>query len=206
MKNFANKIKSFFKSNLDIIRPTAVLALICIVVTLALSSANFLTENKIEALAQENQNKAMSKLIEADSYNEKTAEIDGEKITYTTAENSDGIIGYIFTVDVNGYGGALSLSVMTAINTDGTVAAIEILDASNETPGLGQNVTKQDFYTQYSGVKSGVEVVKDGTGSADNNTVNAVTGATISSKAVTKSVNTALDYAEKIMSNKGGNS
>lgn len=95
---------------------------------------------------------------------------------------------------------------MTAINTDGTVAAIEILDASNETPGLGQNVTKQDFYTQYSGVKSGVEVVKDGTGSADNNTVNAVTGATISSKAVTKSVNTALDYAEKIMSNKGGNS
>ena len=191
MKNFANKIKSFFKSNLDIIRPTAVLALICIVVTLALSSANFLTENKIEALAQENQNKAMSKLIEADSYNEKTAEIDGEKITYTTAENSDGIIGYIFTVDVNGYGGALS--VMTAINTDGTVAAIEILDASNETPGLGQNVTKQDFYTQYSGVKSGVEVVKDGTGSADNNTVNAVTGATISSKAVTKSVNTALD-------------
>ena len=204
MKNFANKIKSFFKSNLDIIRPTAVLALICIVVTLALSSANFLTENKIEALAQENQNKAMSKLIEADSYNEKTAEIDGEKITYTTAENSDGIMGYIFTVDVNGYGGALS--VMTAINTDGTVAAIEILDASNETPGLGQNVTKQDFYTQYSGVKSGVEVVKDGTGSADNNTVNAVTGATISSKAVTKSVNTALDYAEKIMSNKGGNS
>ena len=204
MKNFANKIKSFFKSNLDIIRPTAVLALICIVVTLALSSANLLTENKIEALAQENQNKAMSKLIEADSYNEKTAEIDGEKITYTTAENSDGIIGYIFTVDVNGYGGALS--VMTAINTDGTVAAIEILDASNETPGLGQNVTNQDFYTQYSGVKSGVEVVKDGTGSADNNTVNAVTGATISSKAVTKSVNTALDYAEKIMSNKGGNS
>ena len=204
MKNFANKIKSFFKSNLDIIRPTAVLALICIVVTLALSSANLLTENKIKALAQENQNKAMSKLIKADSYNEKTAEIDGEKITYTTAENSDGIIGYIFTVDVNGYGGALS--VMTAINTDGTVAAIEILDASNETPGLGQNVTKQDFYTQYSGVKSGVEVVKDGTGSADNNTVNAVTGATISSKAVTKSVNTALDYAEKIMSNKGGNS
>ena len=204
MKNFANKIKSFFKSHLDIIRTTAVLALICIDVTLALSSANFLTENKIEALAQENQNKAMSKLIEADSYNEKTAEIDGEKITYTTAENSDGIIGYIFTVDVNGYGGALS--VMTAINTDGTVAAIEILDASNETPGLGQNVTKQDFYTQYSGVKSGVEVVKDGTGSADNNTVNAVTGATISSKAVTKSVNTALDYAEKIMSNKGGNS
>ena len=204
MKNFANKIKSFFKSNLDIIRPTAVLALICIVVTLALSSANFLTENKIEALAQENQNKAMSKLIKADSYNEQTDEIDGEEITYTTAENSDGIIGYIFTVDVNGYGGALS--VMTAINTDGTVAAIEILDASNETPGLGQNVTKQDFYTQYSGVKSGVEVVKDGTGSADNNTVNAVTGATISSKAVTKSVNTALDYAEKIMSNKGGNS
>lgn len=204
MKNFANKIKSFFKSNLDIIRPTAVLALICIVVTLALSSANLLTENKIKALAQENQNKAMSKLIEADSYNEQTDEIDGEEITYTTAENSDGIIGYIFTVDVNGYGGALS--VMTAINTDGTVAAIEILDASNETPGLGQNVTKQDFYTQYSGVKSGVEVVKDGTGSADNNTVNAVTGATISSKAVTKSVNTALDYAEKIMSNKGGNS
>lgn len=196
MNKAFKKIKDFFKSNSEIIRPTAVLAVICVVVSLALSSSNMLTEERINTLSVKTKNEAMSKLIKADEYNEHTAKTSYGDITYSTAEKGGETVGCIFVVDVNGYGG--TLSVMTAVNNDGTVAAIEILDASNETPGLGQNVTKADFYEQYSGVKSGIEVVKDGTGSADNNSVNAVTGATISSKAVTAAVNTALDYAAEI--------
>ena len=88
------------------------------------------------------------------------------------------------------------VEVMTAVKSDGTVAAVEILDASGETPGLGQNVTKQDFYGQYANHTKDISVKKS---NATGNEVNAVTGATISSKAVTAAVNEALNYANEII-------
>ena len=196
MNSFLKRIKTFFKTNSDIITPTAVLTVICIVVTLALSSANMLTAKKITELSVKNQNDAMSKLIDADEYKAETAVLDGENVNYHTALKDGENIGYIFTVDEKGYGG--TVSVMTAVNTDGTVAAVEILDASNETPGLGQNVKNSDFYTQFNGLADNITVIRGGSANADNNEINAVTGATISSKAVTKAVNRALGYSAQI--------
>lgn len=197
MNKILDKIKAFFKANSEIITPTAVLAIICVVVTLALSSTNLLTASRIEALAVETQNKAMAKLIEADEYTLQTAVLADEEIEYNTAIKDGETVGLIFVTEANGYGGAVS--VMTAVNMDGSVAAIEILDASNETPGLGQNVTKESFYTQFNGLKNDIAVIKGGTANAENNEINAVTGATISSKAVTAAVNQALDYAAEII-------
>ncbi len=196
MNNFLNRIKTFFKTNSDVITPTAVLTIICIVVTLALSSANMITAKKITELSVKNQNDAMSKLIDADEYKAETAVLDGETVNYHTAVKDGENIGYIFTVDEKGYGG--TVSVMTAINTDGTVAAVEIIDASNETPGLGQNVKNSNFYTQFKGLADNITVIRGGSANADNNEINAVTGATISSKAVTKAVNRALGYSAQI--------
>lgn len=196
MNSFLKRIKTFFKTNSDIITPTAVLTVICIVVTLALSSANMLTAKKITELSVKNQNDAMSKLIDADEYKAETAVLDGENVNYHTALKDGENIGYIFTVDEKGYGD--TVSVMTAVNTDGTVAAVEILDASNETPGLGQNVKNSDFYTQFNGLADNITVIRGGSANADNNEINAVTGATISSKAVTKAVNRALGYSAQI--------
>lgn len=197
MNKVLEKIKAFFKANSEIITPTAVLAIICVVVTLALSSTNLLTASRIEALAVETQNKAMAKLIKADEYTLQTAVLADEEIEYNTAIKDGETVGLIFVTEANGYGGAVS--VMTAVNMDGSVAAIEILDASNETPGLGQNVTKENFYTQFNGLKNDIAVIKGGTANAENNEINAVTGATISSKAVTAAVNQALDYAAEII-------
>lgn len=201
MKNLLNKIKPFFtkianlyKKISDVATPTIVLSVICIVVTLALSSANALTHKKIENLAIENQNKAMKKLIEADEYPEKEF-YDEQK--YNIAVKDGETIGYIFTTAAKGYGG--NVQVMTAVNLDGTIAAVEILDASGETPGLGQNVTKQNFYSQFAGLKENISVIKGGSANAENNEINAVTGATISSKAVTEAVNQALTYAKDIV-------
>ena len=103
----------------------------------------------------------------------------------------------IFVSQANGYGGVVS--VMTAIDMNGNIISVEILAASDETPGLGQNVTKESFYSQYAGLKDNVTVVKGGAANKENNEINAVTGATISSKAVTTAVNQALDYAAQII-------
>ena len=201
MKELLNKIKPillkityFYKKISDIATPTAVLAIICIVVTLALSSANALTHKKIATLAVEKQNMAMAKLIEADEYQEKTF---NDKWNYHIAIKDGETLGYIFTVAAKGYGG--DIQVMTAVNLDGTIAAVEILDASGETPGLGQNVTKQNFYSQFAGLKENITVIKGGSANAENNEINAVTGATISSKAVTEAVNQALKYVEELV-------
>ena len=60
-------------------------------------------------------------------------------------------------------------------------------------------LSKQDFFTQFTNLTDNITVIKGGTASADNNEINAVTGATISSKAVTKAVNEALSYASEII-------
>ncbi len=197
MKELLNKTVACYKKISDIVTPTAVLAIICIVVTLALSSTNMLTASKIEKLALETQNNAMSKLIEADEYHELPATTSLGDVTYHAAIKDGDTIGCIFVTEANGYGG--TVSVMTAVDMECKIIAVEILAASDETPGLGQNVTKPDWYAQFAGLKDDITVIKGGSANAENNEINAVTGATISSKAVTTAVNQALDYAKEII-------
>lgn len=169
------------KSLKSIIVTTIILTLICGIAAAGLAFTNDLTADKIEKLAQETEEKAMKRVISADSYEKNTVELNGEH-EYYTAKSGGETVGYIFIVSTNGYGGAVK--VMTGIGADGKIIAVEVLDASNETPGLGQNVTRKSFWEQFKG-KSGALTVKQD--------IEPVTGATISSKAVTQSVNDALE-------------
>lgn len=188
MSKFIEAIK---KNREDIIKPVGVLLAICIIIPLALSVTNKVTAKKIAELENENSKKNMQSLVSADDF-EKCS--DGG-IEYYTAIKGGETTAYIFTESAKGYGG--DVSVMTAVKPDGTVAGVAILDVSNETPGLGQNAAKESFYSQYSGLKKGVSLLKNGA-KAENNEVDAVTGATITSTAVTRAVNAALDDFEKV--------
>ncbi len=174
------------------IYPTLILAAICLIVSLALSSTNALTKDKIADINNENTKKAMSRVLKADNYTEET--FDGK--TYYIANDGGAPTGYIFITSANGYGG--EVKVMTAVLPDKTVKAVEILDISSETPGLGQNAAKENFYGQFSSKCSGITVVKSGA-DENKNEINAVTGATITSRAVTKSVNEALALADEVI-------
>ena len=188
MSKFIEAIK---KNREDIIKPVGVLLAICIIIPLALSVTNKVTAKKIAELEKENSKKNMQSLVSADDF-EKCS--DGG-IEYYTAIKGGETAAYIFTESAKGYGG--DVSVMTAVKPDGTVVGVAILDVSNETPGLGQNAAKESFYSQYAGLKKGVSLLKNGA-KAENNEVDAVTGATITSTAVTRAVNTALDDFEKV--------
>ncbi len=194
-----DKIKKFFADNWDgILKPTTVLFAICIVIALALSATNLVTAPEIDKLAQQTLKQTMESVISAENYPEKSVDIDGETVKYNLAEKDGSTVGYIFTFAEKGYGG--DINVMTAIDCDGKIAAVQILDASNETPGLGQNVTKEDFCSQYKDKSGTVTVVKNGA-DGENNEIDAVTGATISSKAVTRAVNRAVEVFNTV---KGG--
>ena len=111
-----------------------------------------------------------------------------------TASSGGSQAGYVVKVSGKGYGGAVTIAL--GITNEGEVLGIQILDASNETPGLGQNSTKEDWNGQYIGMTSDktLSVVKDGSGSQDNGTINSISGATITSNAVTRAVNVALKF------------
>ena len=188
MSKFIEAIK---KNREDIIKPVGVLLAICIIIPLALSVTNKVTAKKIAELEAANSKKNMLSLIDADNFEE----CENGEVTYYAAINGGETAAYIFTESSKGYGG--DVSVMTAIKPDGTVAGVAILDVSGETPGLGQNAAKESFFSQYIGLKKGVSVLKNGA-KAENNEVDAVTGATITSTAVTRAVNKALDDFEKV--------
>lgn len=103
--------------------------------------------------------------------------------------------GYVVTVtDSEGYGGDIQITV--GITSDGTVNGISILSIS-ETAGLGMRATEPEFYTQYEGKQTEKFVVsKDG---GDGEPIDALSGATITSRAVTGAVNTALAYFNSVL-------
>lgn len=110
-------------------------------------------------------------------------------------------LGYVFSVtNPDGYGGDVSLSV--GIRNDGTVNGYETLSIS-ETAGLGMKAKEPEFKSNFKNKKADkFEVVKDGSGKNDDSKVDAISGATITSRAVTSAVNSCVAYSKSL---KGGN-
>ena len=102
--------------------------------------------------------------------------------------------GYVITTtDSEGYGGNIKITV--GITADGTVNGVSILSIS-ETAGLGMKAKEPAFYEQYQGKQTEKFVVsKDG---GDGEPIDALSGATITSRAVTGAVNAALSYYQNV--------
>ena len=93
--------------------------------------------------------------------------------------------GCIVQVTVKGYGGPIEVKV--GVLKDGAVAGMEVGGAAfAETPGLGEGVKDEAFWSQFIGKTGSFEI---------NSNVDAISGATISSTAVVKAVNAALAIA-----------
>jgi Na+-translocating ferredoxin:NAD+ oxidoreductase subunit G len=103
--------------------------------------------------------------------------------------------GLVVTVIANdGYGGDIKFSV--GIQKDGTVNGISILSIS-ETAGLGMKAKEEKFQSNFKNKKASQFVVTK-SGAAKDGDVDAISGATITSKAVTKGVNSALAVFENL--------
>jgi electron transport complex protein RnfG len=104
-------------------------------------------------------------------------------ILYYKAYGSGSLfIGAVFKASQKGYSSVIET--MVGMKKDGAITAIKVL-SQNETPGVGAKVAEQSFAGQFRG-RSAQEL----------NNVMAVTGATISSRAVVDSVK---NKAEEIM-------
>ena len=97
--------------------------------------------------------------------------------------------GMTVSLCVNGFSAGLNLTV--GINADGTISGVQI-GSMDETPGLGANAKNPEFTDQFAGKTAPLEVAKNSVSS--DNQILALTGATITSRAVTNAVNTAVDF------------
>ena len=104
-------------------------------------------------------------------------------------------VGYCVRVKPIGYGGEIDM--LVGINDSGAVERVVILSMS-ETAGLGAKAQDAEFLRQYAGKGPGaaLSVIKNGT--PKDSEVVAISGATVTSKAVTEGVQAAFDVVRRL--------
>jgi len=117
---------------------------------------------------------------------------EGDSLEIYPAKKDSTIIGYaVNTYTNNGFSGNISL--MAGFKPDGTIINISVLE-QKETPGLGTKMTEPEFKDQFNNKNPAdfeLKVIKDG------GTVDAITAATISSRAFCDAVSRAYNTLKK---------
>lgn len=109
---------------------------------------------------------------------------------------SGAVMGYVITVTSHeGYGGDIKISV--GILSDGTVKGIEMLEIS-ETAGLGMKAAEDDFKNQFKD-KQVEKFSYTKSGEDGDDKIDALSGATITTNAVTNAVDCALVYFQNVL-------
>lgn len=188
------------KQKNEFVQLGGILCAITLVVALALGAVNAVTAGPI---AEQNAQKIKDSLenVMPGAESEQIDVPEGTTVTTETKNATSVTIlsaykmtkdgadaGYCVEVGPTGFGGAVDT--MVGIDSDGKVTGISVISAASETPGLGARSTEPEFQAQFADqVGTEVAVAKDG-GSID-----ALTGATITSRAVSEGVVAAAQFA-----------
>ena len=114
-------------------------------------------------------------------------------------DGSGNAAGYVIQVKSKGYGDFIEYTV--GITNEGVINGISIISIA-ETPGLGMNAEKVVAPQFVDKAKALFTVVKNGQLTDPNSQIEAISGATITSRAVTEGVNGAVEYFTNAL--KGG--
>lgn len=163
----------------DIIKPIAVLAGICLVVTALLAYVNLVTAPIIQAAEEKAAAEARSEVLsEADSFEALDVPLP-QGVTEAYKGSNDA--GYVFMLSAKGYGGEIKL--ICGIRNDGSIEAVKTLSHS-ETSGIGSRVVDNG---------SGYRENYYGKTAENYEQVDAISGATISSKAYKAAIASAFE-------------
>jgi electron transport complex protein RnfG len=159
----------------EMMRYGFILAFICVVASGLLAGVNALTRPKIIAQAQLEEQAALKEVMPlAVRFQAVKADINKDTLYYKALDSQDKLIGFVFKASQKGY--SSTIETLVGISLDDKINAIKVT-SQNETPGLGTRVTEEKFKNQFSNQNS-----------LDLMNVSAITGATISSRAVMNSI------------------
>lgn len=169
--------------------PTITLCAVCLVAAVLLGLTNKVTAPVIERLEQQASDEAKAEVMPLAKSFGAVAEDAATGCTYSEAYAEDGsVIGYAVTSDgEGGYNGKITL--MVGINAEGAVENISFLSI-NETPSIGMKLTgNAEWLAQFTGLSGSAALKADSAAGS----IDAVTGATKTSRGITDAVDNALE-------------
>ncbi len=174
----------------------SILFAITAVTGLILGAVQKLTLGPILAQRTQQKNEALAATLPgAKDFAPVALEADAGVISEVFAGSDGGAtIGYNFTLTPKGFGGLMTL--VCGIDSVGRVVDIAILESS-ETPGLGARASEPAFAGQFHGRLADGDLHVTKTPPENGDQIQAISGATITSRAVTDAVNAARAYWKK---------
>jgi electron transport complex protein RnfG len=168
-------------------RMTLVLFMVCGAAAGALAFVNQITRPKIIAQAKLEREVALKDVApEATDFRE----VVPDKIWDALKDGER--IGSVILTAAQGYSG--NISIVLGLDADGSLTGVKILTQS-ETPGLGAKIVERAFLDQFRGKTAESIVLKKDDPSVGG--IDAISAATISSRAVTNTVRSTLDSFAK---------
>lgn len=170
----------------DLFRYGFILALICALASSLLAGVNYFTKDRIIAQAQAEENAVLEEIF-PQAANFTATKSEKEVLYYKAYDKNNKFIGVAFKAGGKGYSGAIET--MAGMDAAGNIIEIKILN-QNETPGLGNRITKEPFTKQFRNLNP-----------KELDKVEAITGATISSRAVIDSVTKKAEEIQGLIKN-----
>lgn len=164
-----------------------ILGAICVIASGLLAGVYSLTRPRIIIQAQKQEEATLKEVFPAAGRFQQIKSEEGETVYYKVYAKDDSFLGVAFKAYGKGYSG--QIETMVGMDIIGTIETIKILNQS-ETPGLGVRITEEPFTGQFNRKKV-----------RDLSKVQAITGATISSKAVIDSVRKKAQEIEGLIKN-----
>ena len=193
----------------QILKLTLVLFLICAIVAGVLGAVDLITRDKISAYQTAKSNAAKAAVMPVDLpegqelYSEldlkalgipTTINANGQKIKILSVSEANNGAGWVVETEFSGAQGTLVM--MVGVDHDLSCTGISITKHS-ETSGLGANAASSaevgvNFRSQFIGVLKTVQLKKAG------GEIDALSGATITSRSVTNAVSAAIQFVEAL--------
>lgn len=209
----STEVKTKEKVDMDpkyIIKLTVTLLITCVVVAAALGGVNAITADKIAAINWENTQKAMEAVVsDPDNTSFSEEALENTEAMTTAASSAGATLDSVYEVLVGGEnagyaikvvasGSQGSIEMMVGVDAAGVVTGVSIVDNA-ETAGIGSKVMNNEALANGTGVLDQFigKSAADGALAVGTN-VDAITGATVSTKGVTTGVNAALAVAGAI--------
>lgn len=170
----------------DTLKPALSLLIICAVITFLVALMFNITKDTIEAREREELNNAMNEVLPGGApFEDITTDMvnsgkEFEGVNLASAFKSEK--GYVFSLTVNGYDG--EMTVIVGINNNKKINGLR-LGSNTETPSLGKRAEEEFFTSRFEGLGTDADIEES---------VDAISGATVTSKAVMKAAAAAAEY------------
>jgi electron transport complex protein RnfG len=172
------------------LKMVVVLSLIAVISGGSLAVVDSFTRPKIEVNKVKAIKAGLTQLIpEAADFKKMEIQEKGEKFTVYRGLKDDLLVGWGFILSGSGFQDKISIIVATDPGIS-RLLGIEVLE-QKETPGLGDNIKKEDFRSQFKGlsVMKPIGYVKNIKPVSGSNNIQAISAATISSKKLLAIIN-----------------